>query len=106
MASALVTPVPGTAHRLSGRNGLEVGLSHGGRGPRVASLKGHLNERDEELALFVVDSSTAHDQAVRTLDLVVLTPHVVGELGLGRDGARPLHREPVRPAGTKVDLCR
>src|ERR1035438_10105178 len=64
----------GTAHRLSGRHRLEVGLSHGERGPRAASLKGHLNERDEELALFVVDISTAHDPAVRPPELVPECP--------------------------------
>src|ERR1700730_4462818 len=95
----------GTGHCFGGRHRLEVGLSHGERGVPVAGLKGQFNERCEELALLVVDGPATHDQAMRTIDFVILTTHVVGELGLRRDGARPLHREPVGPPDAKVHLC-
>src|ERR1700730_8476279 len=80
----------GTGHRFGGRHRLEVGLSHGKRGVPVAGLKGQFNERCEELALLVVDGPATHDQAMRTIDLVILTTQVGGGLGLCRDGVRPL----------------
>src|ERR1700724_1682732 len=79
----------GTSHRLSGRHGLEVGLTDGEHRSPVAGFESHLDKRGEELTLLVVDGAAAHDQAVRTFDFVVLATHVVGELRLGGNEVRP-----------------
>jgi len=64
----------GTGHRLSGRHRLEVGLAHGERGaPSRARMSTSMSVAKSSPCSFV-DGPAAHDEAMRTIDLVVLTP--------------------------------